>query len=53
MMQAIKIARKSKEKIPVGVIIVKDGVVLAKSYNSQHEDNIITSHAEIKALEKS
>lgn len=53
MMQAIKIARKSKEKIPVGVIIVKDGVVLAKSYNSQHEDNLITSHAEIKALEKS
>lgn len=50
MLLAIKAASSSKETIPVGVVIVKDGVLLATSHNSQHLDHDMTSHAELKAL---
>lgn len=50
MLLAIKASNSSQETIPVGVVIVKDGVLLATSHNSQHLDHDMTSHAELKAL---
>ena len=42
----------SKDEIPVGAVIVKDGEVLAKAHNSNRTDNISTRHAEIKVIEE-
>lgn len=50
MQRAIDIAKKSSEEIPVGVVIVKDNQIISESYNSQHQDKKLISHAEIKAL---
>ncbi len=54
MKEAIKLARKAfnKNEIPVGAIIVKDGVVIAKGYNKKNNSNLTTDHAEIIAINK-
>lgn len=38
--------------IPVGAVIVKDGVVLAKAYNTKNKTSDCTNHAEIIAIKK-
>ena len=38
--------------VPVGVVLVKDGKILAKAYNKKEKHNIATYHAEILAIEK-
>ncbi len=54
MKEAIKLARKAfnKNEIPVGAIIVKDGVIIAKGYNKKNNSNLTTDHAEIIAITK-
>jgi len=51
---AIKEAKKAATNgdIPVGVVIVKDGKVLAKAYNKKNKLKDPTSHAEILAIKK-
>lgn len=49
---AIKEAQNSKEPLKCGVVITKDGKVLAKTFNSQRTDNDATAHGEIKAITK-
>ena len=44
-----KIAQSLGE-VPVGCVIVKDGIVIASGYNRQIIDNDPTAHAEIVAL---
>lgn len=51
MKMAIEEAKKSKEHIGCGVVIVKDGVVLSKTYNRQRELCNACAHAEILALQ--
>ena len=41
-----------KNEIPVGVVIVKDDVVISKAHNLRDSKNIVTKHAEIIAIEK-
>lgn len=49
--QAKKEAAKSKEPIKCGVLLVdKDNQIIAKTYNSQREDNKTANHAEMKAI---
>lgn len=50
MMEAISEAEKSNEPLKCGVVIAKNGKIIAKTFNSQRADNNATSHAEIKAL---
>lgn len=50
MQIAIEEAKKSDIDIPVGAVIVKNGEILAKAYNTREKDNDITSHAEILAI---
>ena len=47
---AIKEAQKTRDDIPVGAVIVKDGKIVASAFNTKEEDNDVTSHAEILAL---
>lgn len=48
--QAVELAAKSAEPSGCGSIIVIDGNIIAKEFNSQRTDNIAVNHAEIKAI---
>ena len=54
MKEALKEAKKAYDKleIPVGVIIVKDGKIIARAHNNKEEKNDTTKHAEIIAIQK-
>ena len=41
-----------KEEIPVGCVIVKDGLVIAKAHNLRETKNLVLAHAEILAITK-
>jgi len=42
----------SEDEVPVGVVIVEDGKVLARGYNQREMKNDPTMHAEIVAIRK-
>ena len=50
-LQEAKLAFKEGE-IPVGAVLVKDDVLIAKGHNKREKKNDITSHAEIEVLRK-
>ena len=54
MKEALKEAQKAYQKleVPVGVVIVKDGKIIARAYNQKEEKNSPIKHAEILAIEK-
>ena len=54
MKEALKEANKAykKKEVPVGVVIVKDGKIIARGYNKKEEKNSPIKHAEIIAIEK-
>ena len=54
MRKALNLAKKAYalDEVPVGAIIVKDGVVLASAYNKRESKNDATAHAEIMAIQK-
>jgi tRNA(adenine34) deaminase len=47
---AIETAHRSSEPLKCGAVIVKDGVVIVQTHNSQRADNDASAHAEIKAI---
>ena len=54
MKEALKEARKAYNKleIPVGVVIVKDGRIIARAHNQKETKTDTTCHAEILAIQK-
>ena len=40
------------DEVPVGAIVVRDGVVLARAYNTRENSKCATHHAEILAIEE-
>lgn len=54
MKMALREAKKAEkaEEVPIGCVIVKDGKVVAKSYNMRQSKRLATAHAEILAIEK-
>ena len=50
MRRATWLAQNSPEPVGCGVVIVRDGKIIAEAYNSQRADNIAVHHAEIKAI---
>lgn len=54
MKYAMKEARKAffKNEVPVGAVIVKDGIIIAKAHNKKISTNNVFDHAEIIALRK-
>lgn len=54
MKQALKEAQKAyqKEEVPVGAVIVKNGVIIARAHNLKETKNDTTKHAEILAIQK-
>ena len=49
---ALEQAKKAEEKgeVPVGAILVKDGLIIARAHNQPISTNDATAHAEIQAL---
>ncbi len=54
MKEALKEAKKaySKDEVPVGAIIVKNGKIIARAHNLKETKKLATSHAEILAIQK-
>ena len=54
MKYALKMAHKAykKDEVPIGAVIVKDGKILAKAYNTRNKSQIATNHAEVLAIKK-
>ncbi|MDR1784733.1 MAG: nucleoside deaminase [Endomicrobium sp.] len=54
MQEALKEAQKAFEKgeIPIGVVIVKDGEIIARAHNLVEETKDPTSHAELLAIKE-
>ena len=50
MKRAIEVALTAKDEIPVGAVIVKDGVVIASACNKKEQLKDVTAHAEIIAI---
>ena len=50
MKKAIKIAAESKEDLPVGAVIVKEGKIIAAAHNLKEKKKDVTAHAEIEAI---
>ncbi len=50
MKRAINLAKQAKGEIPVGALIVKDGEVIAETFNQKEVLNDVTAHAEILAI---
>ena len=54
MREAMELARKAEEidEVPVGALIVRDGKVIARAYNTRESSKCATHHAEILAIEE-
>lgn len=54
MKEALKEAKKAmqKEEVPIGAIIVKDGVIISRGHNLRETKNDACAHAEIIAIKK-
>lgn len=53
MREAIDLAREAEliDEVPVGAVAVRDGVVIARAYNTRETSKCATHHAEILAIE--
>lgn len=54
MIEAYKQAKKAEsiDEVPIGAIIVKDGKIISRAYNTREKTQLATRHAEIIAIEK-
>lgn len=54
MKKAMELAKKAytKDEVPVGAVIVKDGEIIASAYNKREMTLDATNHAEIIAIKK-
>lgn len=52
MREALKEAKRALEKdeVPIGAVIVCDGLVIARAYNYTEHLNDVTAHAEMQAI---
>lgn len=50
MKRAIRLANSVKGEIPVGAVIIKDGEIIAETFNQKETLNDVTAHAEILAI---
>ena len=54
MKRTLELAQKAadEDEVPVGALVVKEGVIIAEAYNQKEKTQLVTKHAEIIALEK-
>ncbi|SHI84783.1 tRNA adenosine(34) deaminase TadA [Lutispora thermophila] len=54
MKMALDEAKKAEamDEVPVGAVIVKDGIIISKAFNTRETDKDATCHAEMTAIKK-
>ncbi len=54
MQEAISLAKEAEmiDEVPVGAVAVRDGVVIARAFNTRETSKCATHHAEILAIER-
>lgn len=54
MREAMALAREAEalDEVPVGAVIVRDGEIIARGFNTRETDKCATHHAEIIAIEE-
>lgn len=54
MNEALKEAKKAYAigEVPIGCVIVKEGMIISRDYNKKEKNNDVTAHAEILAIRK-
>ena len=54
MRRAIELARMAEEidEVPVGALVVKDGKIISRAYNTRETSKCATHHAELIAIEE-
>lgn len=54
MREALALAEQAVAlgEVPVGAVVVKDGVIIARGYNRRELDHSATAHAELSAIEE-
>ena len=54
MKEAIKQAKKAAKigDVPIGCVLVKDGEIIARSYNRRNADKTVLSHAEVTSIKR-
>ena len=54
MNEALKEAKKAyiREEVPIGCVIVKNGEIVARAFNTREKDKKVTSHCELNAIKK-
>ena len=54
MREAMALARMAEEidEVPVGAVVVRDGEIIARAYNTRESDKMATHHAELVAIEE-
>ena len=54
MREAIALAREAEaiDEVPVGALIVRDGEIIARAYNTRQTSKCATHHAEVLAIEE-
>ncbi len=54
MREAMALAQRAEEldEVPVGAVVVKDGEIIARAYNTRETDKMATHHAEVVAIEE-
>lgn len=54
MKKAIREAKKAEkiDEVPIGAVLVKDGEIIARGYNTRETKQISTHHAEICCIER-
>ena len=53
MNEAIKLAKKAAQlgEVPIGAVVVRDGIIVGEAYNLRETEKLATAHAEISAIE--
>ncbi len=54
MRAALKEAMKAQaiDEVPIGAVVVKDNIIIARAHNLKEKNQLATSHAEILAIQK-
>ena len=54
MREAIALAREAEslDEVPVGAVVVRDGEIIARAYNTRETSKCATHHAEVLAIER-
>ena len=54
MREAMSLAKEAEslDEVPVGAVIVRDGEIIARAYNTRESSKCATHHAEILAIEE-